>query len=97
MYVTPPASIDDVVRNFQAGNLPWGEVPDLLMRFIDSQVVDSAMRALPPDIREYFIEHAKVHYVEGATLIAVSSGLSIPTPPSAASLTAVREWLSRNT
>ncbi|XXX74355.1 hypothetical protein WMF30_42590 [Sorangium sp. So ce134] len=97
MEIRRPASPQEVVDAFYDDEIPWCDVPGLLMPFIVEQNVDFIIGSLPAELRDYFVQHAEEVYARDdlPTVVVSSSGRAPAAPPRQAVL-AVRGWLARH-
>jgi hypothetical protein len=89
------STVQQVVDDFYDGNLTWGEVPGLLMHFIDDNNVDKIINDLPQELREWFVAWAHEAYCQGDDFIYITKGEPVDPIPKRA-LDAIRAWMARN-
>jgi hypothetical protein len=95
MAVKRNMGVAEIVRAWEEGLLIRGEVPSRLMRVINEANVDEVIGNLSPEVREIFIEFAKIHYL-GGELISLERPELDEGPLPAKSLAAVRSWFQRH-
>ncbi len=92
MAVKRSMNVAEIVHAWESGLLIRGEVPSRLMRVISEENVDDVIASLSAEVREIFIEFAKIHY-SGGEMISLERPELDEGPLPAAALAAVRSWL----